>query len=719
MPIETANPTNFTSEPCDVQLEGECLRKTIRRLDMPDDAKEALLRQSSELIKKLVTTYTTEYGPGEVGASGKARILQIDRRQRSGLGPTGLLYGRIQSGKTAAMIIATALAIDNGFRVVVVLTTNFVELVRQTKDRFNDLDRALVHASTEADAWSDDLANITKHAAARGLVIICAKHGGHLEKVLTLLAGIHAEELPALVLDDEADQASLDNNVRARALGKDVDPTTIHEQIRRLRESLRHHIFLQVTATPYALLLQNVDSPARPSFPFLLEPGKDYTGGEHFFARDFFGLDSGGSAKPPLYFVEEDEPSEIDRGPESAPSGLERAVSYFLVAAAVQGSRDPDSFRQSQNFLCHTSHRKQEHAKLGQLIQKFLSRFEDELVGRQGKAMQLVHAAIEELRRTVPHLPTAPEIVSDIVDRLPRRKLRIVNSEGRTTEEVRGAPNFIIGGNIIGRGLTIPNLLVTYYLRKPQTSQMDTMLQHARMFGYRIDLMPYTRVFLPRTLAERFRRIHEAESELRGLIPSVDALRALPVQVVGELRPTRYGVLDPNNVRTFRTGQHLYLSIPDFRMSTSKEREIERQLSEVFEAPDPAAAVLDAEGLHSRRSVTADAFTGLLRAFGSIDDDQDIESVVTLLRTLDRKPGGLQAGVSWRPMRRSERDSPEVSTGAASGDEVKAFRALTGPTLLVARQVERRARWENRLFWYPSLVLPGSMPTHVYNRSVG
>jgi hypothetical protein len=68
----------------------------------------------------------------------------------------------------------------------------------------------------------------------------------------------------------------------------------------------------------------------------------------------------------------------------------------------------------------------------------------------------------------------------------------IVNSANSPVDFGRQL-NFIVGGNILGRGLTIDNLLVTYYLRRAKVSQMDTVLQHARMFGYRQPLMPYTR----------------------------------------------------------------------------------------------------------------------------------------------------------------------------------------------------------------------------------
>src|SRR6185295_720641 len=105
----------------------------------------------------------------------------------------------------------------------------------------------------------------------------------------------------------------------------------------------------------------------------------------------------------------------------------------------------------------------------------------------------------EELKKTLNPAPPLEEILDRIRKRLPRREVPIVNSANSAVDFSRQL-NFIIGGNILGRGLTIDNLLVTYYLRRARVSQMDTVLQHARMFGYRQLLMPYTRVFLPDSL---------------------------------------------------------------------------------------------------------------------------------------------------------------------------------------------------------------------------
>src|SRR4029450_2493050 len=99
--------------------------------------------------------------------------------------------------------------------------------------------------------------------------------------------------------------------VQARSSGRKnapTQPSAIHRKTvqddegQSIRQTLPHHVFLQVTATPYALLLQNVDNPLRPSFTHLPEPGQGYTGGEAFF--DVEQVEQG---LPPLILVADDE----------------------------------------------------------------------------------------------------------------------------------------------------------------------------------------------------------------------------------------------------------------------------------------------------------------------------------------------------------------------------------------------------------------------------
>lgn len=695
-----------------LRVGGTCLTKTLAGMNVPDAAKAAITMQAEELLEEVVRAYDGDYGSGEVGENGTA--ASTSNPSKSEWGPTGLLYGRIQSGKTAAMITFTALAIDNGFRVIVVLTTNFVELVKQTAERFEAVARALVHASTEREAWENDAANIKKHLGDRGLVLVCAKEPRHLESVRDFLERIGAANYPGIILDDEADQASLDNNVRKRANSdtpEDVAPTRIHELIGNLRKKMRHHIFLQVTATPFALLLQNVESALRPRFTRLLEPGDGYTGGEHFFSESHLGFeeDEDKGPQPPLMYVEEEESDELNKDLDVPPGGLERAISFFLVAAAVQMIRDPEAARLSQNFLCHTSHKMSEHKKLDSLIKKFLSSFEDQLMAGKGRAMALVDGGYEELKRTYASLPPKEQVIEDIIDRLPRRRVRLVNSEGKSTAEAAGAPNFIVGGNIVGRGLTIPNLLVTYYLRKPKISQMDTMLQHARMFGYRAQLMPMTRVFLPRSLAVRFNALHQAERELRALVPTIDALTAIPVQVVGELRPTRYGVLDTGSVQAFGAGKHLFPAMPPLDLPTTRLKAISTALEKILEGP---LAGYSSKKDEQHRTPPLAEVLELCRLFDS--QDWDGEANAAVLASVC-----TECHFTFRRMdrRRKPGQGRELPTGALSGKEVADARgrSVPRPTFFVLQQMTEIATWNNERFFYPTIVFHSEMPNVVFN----
>src|SRR5262249_34900457 len=146
---------------------------------LPAAAAERVREQAAELVGELVTAYARDVAHGEVGAGGSAKASESP--PTGGECPTGLLYGRIQSGKAAAMIVATAMAIDNGFRVVVVLTTNYEKLVDQTASRFSVLaiDGPLVFSSNDktgnAYVWDSDAENIARNIAEHGLVTVCAK----------------------------------------------------------------------------------------------------------------------------------------------------------------------------------------------------------------------------------------------------------------------------------------------------------------------------------------------------------------------------------------------------------------------------------------------------------------------------------------------------------------------------------------------------------------
>ncbi len=703
--------------------DGSCITSTLVALEegagsgrpMPRPALEKTRTQAAALLEQVLTVYDVEVAPGEVGANGSARASTTP--PTADRCPTGLLYGRIQSGKTLGMITFAALAIDNGFRVVVVLTSDNVKLVDQTAIRFSALEGIVMNSTLVAN-WPADANHVRKSLPHVGLVLVCAKNQSHLASLIDFLETIDAADYPALVMDDEADQATLDTTLNARSAGRPTAPkfgSTISRRTvkndrpdeagRSVGEVLRHYVFLQVTATPYALLLQNADSILRPKFTKLLEPGDGYTGGESFFSGDH--LDA---QLPPLVFVREEESDELERGVKVAPPGLASAIAFFLVAAGAQAVEDPIVRARAQNFLCHTSQKRMEHDKVSGLIRDYLDAVGDELRkpnvgGEIGVHLERAHA---QLTRTVPNGPPLQAIVADLRQRLPRRQVIVVNSDGQNAEFSRGM-NFIIGGNILGRGLTIDNLLVTYYLRRAKVSQMDTMLQHARMFGYRRPLMPYTRVFLSERLALRFHRIHTAEEHLRELLSDPERRARIPVEVSEGLRATRPGVLDMGSILAYTPGQHLYPASP--LVTADAHRAHEKARAQTLGL---GARFAEERETHESVDISLEDMMQLVEVLPfdrNGEDTWDPRAIVGVLASNAHRFSG-RGFLYCRQMKRTK-----FRQGALGGSELQQLRTLGKPVLCVFLDTGRKYDEYDQDFVYPSLVLPESegMPAHVFN----
>jgi hypothetical protein len=701
-----------------METDGPCLVGTLQQLEIGVAAKPmkrtALAKVRSdalELLGKVLSAYTSEVGPGEVGAGGSG--LAGTAAPRSGRNPTGLLYGRIQSGKTVAMITFCAAAIDNGFRVIVVLTSDFVKLVEQTADRFGALDGPLIKSALQSDSWDDDREHVKKHIAEHGVVFICTKNQQRLGSLVEFLSSIGAADFPALVLDDEADQATLDTTVQARSSGRKTAPTqpsAIHrrtvqdEEGQSVRQTLRHHVFLQVTATPYALLLQNIDNDLRPQFTHLLEPGEGYTGGEAFF--DVSHVEG---ELPPLVFVDEEESSKIEESEGSSPPlGLQQALAFFLVAAGAQNIVDPSTRASGQKFLCHTSQKTVEHAQAATLIRAYLNRLSDDIKAgsSQSEAVMRLHWGYEELKRTLDSPPPFDQILERIAKRLPRREVPVVNSANSSVDFGRQL-NFIIGGNILGRGLTIDNLLVTYYLRRAKISQMDTVLQHARMFGYRKSIMPYTRVFLPDSLGARFHFIHVAEQNLRRQLAKSGGAGRVMVETMTALRATRLNVLDTRNLAAYEGGDQIYPGAPSMaRKDLERVGEIEDELKMACGGSLQESSFVP---------VSIDALIQLLPRLpfnAELANTWDPDLLVQVLRRVSKSRD--HGFIFYRQMSRGKDTLP---TGALSGEELENARNKDGPVLCAFRDDGRKlkSKYNGSTYWYPTLVLPIEMPTQLFN----
>ncbi len=411
----------------------------------------------------------------------------------------GLLYGLIQSGKTSIIAAAAAMAADNGFKCIIILTSDNNPLYGQTHKRTRQALRGLkVLGKNE---W-EDRESFERQVRNSPFAVICSKNSKTLNGIIQAFksAGSKgAKGLPTFIVDDEADQASLNTHT---SKGTD-DISTINRLISELRSYFPVNTYLQVTATPQALFLQTPDHPFRPSFTVLSEPGKGYVGGEAFF-----GPDSKLLRIVDINEIDELRSTHQPTATDTVPSGLREALLVFLVAATAKKMKgDGQQFA----FLCHVSHTRIDHDRIRQLIDRFIEEtktvLDDPSSAKHKSLLKELKKAFDDLAQTERAMPSFDDLVQKLAFYIPGANIKLINAASNEEIALDHLYNLFVGGNKLGRGVTIDRLLVSYYGRNPKNPNSDTVLQHARMYGYRQRDLGVTRLFLPEKLAEHFRLI--------------------------------------------------------------------------------------------------------------------------------------------------------------------------------------------------------------------
>lgn len=490
----------------------------------------------------------------------------------------GLLYGLIQSGKTSIITITAAMAADNGFRCILILTSDINILYNQTLKRVR---AALPGLNVLAKNDPKDPARFSRQLRTSQFVIVCSKNGGTLGSLLDAFKLAKSKGLPAMIIDDEADQASL-NTFTRKATGQ---VSTINGVITQLRNYFQVNSYIQVTATPQALILQKPSHKYHPSFTVLSEPGKGYMGGDEFFGPTSTVLKDN-------IDIHEIDLLRVGKHPTPSgkvPSGLRRALFVFLVAATerkLKGSMEGSA------FLCHVSVNKKDHEYIVSLI----DRFKHEVITTMNtpssqsalKLIEEIKDAYADLVQTEPNLSPFDEILKKIIFYMPSAIIRFVNSESNEEIQLDSAFNIFVGGNKLSRGVTIENLLVSYYGRYPKKPNSDTVLQHARMYGYRENNIRLTRLFLPQELAQRYKYIHQMENALRDLIQKDPKGKFTGIYIKSPLRATRPSVLDTDSIGMYVAGS---MYNPCFPLRTKEMAEVTKRIDErLRHIPDHAEA---------------------------------------------------------------------------------------------------------------------------------
>ncbi|MCA9591047.1 MAG: hypothetical protein KC657_37375 [Myxococcales bacterium] len=456
----------------------------------------------------------------------RGEALRIVSRCRPFAGPngrtTGLVVGYVQSGKTMSMTTVAALARDNGCRIVILLAGVVTNLLKQNATRFRDTLRAaagghehwLIINSADGISRGSD-AQTLRHAVdewrdgtipddqQRTMFFAVLKHHVHLDWLVTLLRSTSLDGIPALILDDEADQAGL--NVRP---GKE-DPSTTYATIDRIRASLPHHTYLQYTATPQAPLLISIDDMLSPDFAELVEPGAAYTGGSCFFSAE--------RARTAVRHIPAADQFKAGEPPDTCPDSLVTALSAFMVGCAVARLRGKPRPR---SMLVHPSGRKADQKAFFEWVDNILRRWSTTLGNPKDPdyhdTLEELKKGYDDLRRSDDALPPFADLQQPLMLSLRRVARYKVNSDdGGEVDWANAEEHILVGGDKLNRGYTVEGLTVTYMPRGAGGWNADTLQQRARFFGYKAAYLGLCRLYLHPEVATAYREYVVHERDIR------------------------------------------------------------------------------------------------------------------------------------------------------------------------------------------------------------
>jgi hypothetical protein len=540
------------------------------------------------------------------------RILGLleDPRRPGAWDRRGLVVGHVQSGKTANYIGLINKAADAGYTVIIVLAGLHNNLRSQTQQRLDEGflgydSAALRGASTRApeeigvggidpSIRPDTITDRTetgdfRTARAKGfsinpgrrpLLFVVKKNATVLRNLLDWVrwaANSHDPttgrrlviDVPLLVIDDEADHASVDT--REMEFGEDGrpdedhNPTRINALIRQILYAFEKSAYVGYTATPFANI-------------FIHESARTLECGDDLFPRSFivnlpapsnyagpvriFGLPpaDGRDPLPPLPLtraIPDDEgvgwvpPRHRNghrptwNGAAEVPPSLSEAIQAFILACAIRRARG--DVREHNSMLVHVTRftsvqhavRDQVKAELERIAmrlrlgerpgassvrQSLRMLFESDFAPATSTVRAEVHdPALRDMHwhEIEPHVVSA---ASDI-------RVMEINGTARdvleyTSHRETGLNVIAIGGDKLARGLTLEGLSVSYFLRASR--MYDTLMQMGRWFGYRPGYLDVCRLYTTGDLIAWFEHITEANEELRAEFDHMAAVGGTP-----------------------------------------------------------------------------------------------------------------------------------------------------------------------------------------------
>ena len=566
-----------------------------------------------------------------------------------------LVVGFTQSGKTANFIGLSARLADAGARLIIILSGRTKILRRQTQARVDrdligadprnigvlkqeygeshrlmsrlskfrpnsdeswtrltqtrygrDIGAASGRAKTDDDAYTRPLGGLAAHDPNSPMIAVLKKTPGDLETFIAALLAAPAEfrQVPAIVIDEEADDASLNYRAKKAPNGgwapvvSEEERSAVNRLISELVGMLDRGVYVGYTATPFASCFADADDEAGffPNAIQVLNTPRGYFGAAHVFDDLYAGPQ--GALSPTAAHVREIQSGEDEQ------AELDDALDDWLLAGALKLFRI-DRARmlndgRAMGRLRH--HSMMVHIGTTRQAQRDIhAETRDRLFNRAGRGLnvlapvdtaarlknrferdvRLVSMSLTSVRGRLPTIdldqrwvPSWDDIEKYIIravehlvaeDRRDRAVLLVNSDEDREAPEYDADDSQIgrwcvlVGGLMLSRGFTVEGLTTVYFRRT--ASAMDTQLQLARWNGYRSYFEDSIRIYFgvaeqpharrgPRNLLAEFASSALADARFReslrrygeeGTSPRLELPVFLEQRGASVLRPTAAG----------------------------------------------------------------------------------------------------------------------------------------------------------------------------------
>lgn len=672
----------------------------------------------------------------------------------------GILLGKIQSGKTRGFVGVIARAFDRGFDVAVVLTKGTKTLSAQTVARlksdfsqFVDDDDFLIFDIMTPPG------RLTRGELARKLIIVAKKQVDNLKRLQEFIRVTYPalKERRILLIDDEADLASI-RFVKKRG-EPEIEQGKIAEQIDGLRRDAAKVAFFQVTATPYSLYLQpeNYDAqavgnfvfkPKKPAFTELLPIHSGYVGGDDYFGsyepsdpRSFLIVrvatdEQDALRRPDQRRISRDR---ILETPNTA--GLRRAIVTFVLAVCIRRWQQHEAGEKKRKYamIIHNDTQRAAHGWQEQVINWIFEAVKEAAERRSRVLRNAFDAAYTDLQSSVEadrgRTPSQDQAFEMFIEALASDDvvLERVNSDrdvmalldDQAELRLRTPYNIYVGGNILDRGITIPNLISFYYGRNPRTMQADTVLQHARMYGNRDRRdLAVTRFYTSQEVYDRLYVINEFENALRHAFESGAHERGvvfIQTDAENRVRPCAPNKLLLSDVVAIRPNG-LYLPTGFTTASQTASKKSLARLDELIplgvrdkltlQSISKAKALEIIDEIEKTLDVDEaifewEAMRGLLEYYSNLREggDGSVLFIAETGRKLSRERSGDKSGLSI--------------LGGGALRQIVVGQPRDQPALVVLQQEgTKELGWSGHRFWWPILAAPASAEPCVFASKV-